>query len=53
MRFRPSDLEIATYFLMNKALGRHMKLALTVPEECHDIFSIHPRDLPGETFFIS
>ncbi|KAG7544084.1 NAC domain superfamily [Arabidopsis thaliana x Arabidopsis arenosa] len=46
MRFRPSDLEMAVYFLRNKALGLTMK-ARTVPEECHDIFSIHPRDLPG------
>jgi len=25
--------------------------ARTVPEECNDIFSTHPRDLPGENTF--
>ncbi|VYS68899.1 unnamed protein product [Arabidopsis thaliana] len=46
MRFRPSDLELAVYFLIKKALGLPMN-ARTVPEECNDIFSTHPRDLPG------
>jgi len=50
MRFRPSDLELAVYFLIKKALGLPMN-ARTVPEECNDIFSTHPRDLPGENTF--
>ncbi|CAH8333479.1 unnamed protein product [Eruca vesicaria subsp. sativa] len=45
-RFRPTDCEISKYFLTRKALEQPM-ITLTVPEECHDIFSRHPRDLPG------
>ncbi|CAD5325998.1 unnamed protein product [Arabidopsis thaliana] len=45
-RFRPTNCEISNYFLKKKALGQPMK-ARTIPEECHDIFSRHPHDLPG------
>lgn len=46
-RFRPSDCELSSYFLKKKVFGQTMKTR-TVPEECHDIFSRHPRDLPGK-----
>ncbi|KFK33032.1 hypothetical protein AALP_AA6G321900 [Arabis alpina] len=45
-RFRPTDYEMSHYFLTKKALGQTMK-ARTIPEECPDIFSRHPRALPG------
>ncbi|CAA7043596.1 unnamed protein product [Microthlaspi erraticum] len=45
-RFRPTNYEISTYFLKKKALGQPITNRI-VPEECHDIFSRHPRDLPG------
>ncbi|CAF2167399.1 hypothetical protein HID58_026310 [Brassica napus] len=45
-RFRPTDCEISKYFLTRKALEQRMR-APNVPEECHDIFSRRPRDLPG------
>ena len=46
-RFRPTDCEISKYFLTTKALEQRMR-APNVPEECHDIFSRRPRDLPGK-----
>ncbi|CAN8272902.1 unnamed protein product [Cochlearia groenlandica] len=45
-RFRPTDCEISTYFLKRKVLGQPLK-AHTIPQECNDIFSKHPRYLPG------
>ncbi|XP_056846405.1 uncharacterized protein LOC108816557 isoform X2 [Raphanus sativus] len=45
-RFRPSDDMMANYYLKNKVLGQPMN-ARIIPEECHHIFSIPPRDLPG------
>ncbi|XP_010436049.1 PREDICTED: NAC domain-containing protein 104 [Camelina sativa] len=45
MRFRPSDLEMAVYFLYKRAFGLQMN-ARIVPDNCHDIFSRHPHDLP-------
>ncbi|KAF3526585.1 hypothetical protein F2Q69_00048683 [Brassica cretica] len=45
-RFRPTDCEISKYFLTRKALEQRMR-GPNVPEECHDIFSRRPRDLPG------
>ncbi|CAH2080154.1 unnamed protein product [Thlaspi arvense] len=45
-RFRPTDCEISKYLLTRKALGLPIEVR-TVPEELHEIFSMHPRDLPG------
>ncbi|CAH8266913.1 unnamed protein product [Arabidopsis lyrata] len=45
-KFRPTRFEMANNFLKKKALGQAI-IARRVPEECHDIFSRHPRDLPG------
>ncbi|XP_010431404.1 PREDICTED: NAC domain-containing protein 79 [Camelina sativa] len=45
--FSPSNCEIAIYFLKNKALGLPMEARSIPEEECHDLFSKHPRDLPG------
>ncbi|KAL0741666.1 hypothetical protein Bca4012_083179 [Brassica carinata] len=49
-RFRPTDCEISKYLLIKKFMEEQpMKVRNVryVPEECHDIFSKHPRDLPG------
>ena len=46
-RFRPTDCEISKYFLTRKALEQRMR-GPNVPEECNDIFSRRPRDLPGK-----
>lgn len=54
LHFRPTDLEMAI-FLKQKALGQPIE-ACIIPEERHDIFSIPPRDLPGQfnlhSFFV-
>ncbi|CAN7059358.1 hypothetical protein IGI04_015660 [Brassica rapa subsp. trilocularis] len=49
-RFRPTDCEISKYLLTKNVMEEQpMKIRNVryVPEECHDIFSKHPRDLPG------
>ncbi|CAH2063962.1 unnamed protein product [Thlaspi arvense] len=44
-RFRPTDYQLLNNFLKKKALGQPMKSRFT-PQECLDIFSKSPRDLP-------
>ncbi|CAH8358077.1 unnamed protein product [Eruca vesicaria subsp. sativa] len=49
-RFRPTDCEMSKYILTKKFLEEQpmeVRNVRYVPEECHDIFSKHPRDLPG------
>ncbi|XP_024012937.1 NAC domain-containing protein 104 [Eutrema salsugineum] len=45
-RFRPTDYQMSSYFLKKKALGQPMRVRI-IPEECLDLFSKHPSDLPG------